>query len=426
MSIKTALTKNIRKILPAKKSQRIADFYRKSRINFLSAAYRNPAKDLKIIAITGTNGKTTTANYINAILKEAGLKTALFSTAIIEMAGKSELNNLNLTTDTTAHMQKFFTRARRNKVDYVIIEAPSQALDQHKLDKIPIYMAIMTNLTEDHIDYHKTMDVYAAAKSILFQNEPPYIILNHDDAWFEYFNQFSAGKIKVTYGQDKLADICIKQNKLYKKGTEATLVMDKKEDLEVATHLPGEFNAYNMAAAVAAASLLDINPPEIQDGLASLESLPGRFERVANSRGLDIVVDYAHTPDGLERLLKSAKAITSGRIILVFGSMGERDRTKRPIMGRIAAENADLIYVTDEENDKEPRAAIRAEIIQGMPESDKIHEVEGREQAIKQALAAAKKDDIVLVTGLGHETYRLLDGKRISWSDQDIIRQLLN
>lgn len=426
--MKKQLARLVRKALPSGAVKKIEKFYRNERLAVTSLAYGNPAKNLKVIGITGTNGKTTTTNYINEILKEAGLKTAMFSTAAIEVDGKREINDLNVTVATTAQMQKFFSRAKRAKVDYVLLEVTSHALDQHKLANVPIYMAVMTNLTQDHLDYHKTMDNYAKAKGALFAGEPKYIVLNRDDEWFSYFDQFIAGELKVSYGRDKDSSVRIKSSKLYRKGTEANLLMGE-EDLEVATSIPGEYNSYNMAAAAAAASLLDVDPPQIQDGIANLESLSGRFERVSDGLDYDIIVDYAHTPDAIEKLLKSAKEIAKGRTVLVFGSMGERDKEKRPIMGEIAAKNADLIFLTDEENDKEPNEDIRAEIFSGIKLGGgeaKTTEIADRKEAIKEAIKQAKKGDMILVTGLGHETYRLVNGERIKWSDQDVIRKILD
>jgi UDP-N-acetylmuramoyl-L-alanyl-D-glutamate--2,6-diaminopimelate ligase len=425
MSIKTTLTKTVRKVLPANAISGVENMYRTSRANLISARYGHPARQLKVIAITGTNGKTTTANYLNAILKTAGKTTSMFSTANIEIAGQQRPNDMNLTVPPVATLQKFFRDSVKAGVEYCIIEAVSQGLHQKKLLNIPIHMAIMTNLTEDHLDYHKSMDNYAAAKAILFQMKPNYIVLNHDDSRFEYFDAYPATDAKVTYGRDKSSTYHITQSKLYKRGVEATIIHDKTK-YDLATHIPGEFNIYNMAAATAAAATLGITSTDIEDGIASIQGISGRYEILDLDAPYTVVVDYAHTPDGLERLLKSAQETTKGRVILIFGSMGAgRDKAKRPKMGIIAEKNADIIFVTDEENDKESRAAIRADILAPIKDSKKVTEVDGRREAIEVALETARTGDTVLITGLGHETYRLLDGQRVKWSDQDIVRQIL-
>jgi UDP-N-acetylmuramoyl-L-alanyl-D-glutamate--2,6-diaminopimelate ligase len=425
MSIKTTLAKTARRVLPRTAIKHLETTYRTTRIKLVSARYGHPAKQLKIIAITGTNGKTTTANYLNEILKISGLKTALFSTATIEIAGERKLNDLNLTVPPVAQLQRFFRDAARAHVDYVILEATSQGLHQRKFLGVPFHMAVLTNITEDHLDYHQTMDAYAKAKALLFAAHPAYIVLNTDSAYFDLFNQYDAAKQKITYGRAKSADFHIDRSKLYPAGVE-TYAHYRDTKYELATSIPGEFNIYNMTAAAAAAALLGIDAETIADGIAELSSLPGRYEILQTKTPYTVVVDYAHTPDGLERLLKSAKETTKGRVILVFGSMGERDRPKRPIMGRIAAAHADLVFVTDEENDQEPRAQIRAEILRDIKKSPKVHEIDGRSDAIRAALETAKKGDTILITGLGHEVYRLLDGQRIHWADQEIVMDLLS
>ncbi|HMH69852.1 MAG TPA: Mur ligase family protein, partial [Candidatus Saccharimonadales bacterium] len=233
--MKQKLANGVRKVLPVGAVRVAEEAYRKGRVKLISARYGNPAKNLKVIAVTGTNGKTTTVNYINEILKEAGLKTAMFSTALIEVAGKRQLNDLNATVGTTQRMQEFFRDAKKATVDYVVLEITSHALQQHKLATVPIEVAVMTNLTQDHLDYHKTMDNYAAAKSILFQNEPKFIVLNRDDDWYDYFNQFQAGAQKITYGEHEEAEAKIEHITLYKKGSEATVVIDHQTTLELAT-----------------------------------------------------------------------------------------------------------------------------------------------------------------------------------------------
>ncbi len=430
MSIKNNLTKTARKVLPKSALVGLEKSYRKSRAKIISARYGNPARDLRVIAVTGTNGKTTTVNFLNEILKEAGYKTAMFSTANIEIAGEQTVNDTNSTTATVARLQKFFRDAKKADVEFALIEATSHALDQYKLEGVPIEMAIMTNLTQDHLDYHKTMENYAAAKAKLFEIQPRFIVLNTDDKYFDYFNKFEADEQKITYGESDLAEVKIKSFKLYKKGSEANLRIDNNVELEIATNLPGEFNIYNMTAAAAGAYLLGISLKDIQEGIANLEGVPGRFEYATPGLPFDTIVDYAHTPDALEKLLKSAKEISKNRTILVFGACGDRDREKRPIMGKIAQDLADRIIITDEENYTEDTTQIREEIISGISKkNDKlpanIQEIPDRKEAIRKALQIAGKGDIVLITGLGHEVYRVIDGEKTPWNDTQIVREIV-
>ena len=426
--MKQQLVRVTRKVLPKGAVNKLENKYRRGRVRLVRARYGNPAKNLKVIAVTGTNGKTTTLNYINEILKEAGCKTAMFTTAVIEIAGDRKINDLNATVPSTDQITRFFREAKRAKVDYTLLEVTSHALDQHKLDGVPIQMAVMTNLTQDHLDYHKTMEAYAEAKAKLFRGEPEFIVLNRDDPWFEYYDQFPAGAQKMTYGKHDEAEAKITHTKLYRKGSEATLIIDHQTKLELATALPGEFNIANMVAASAAAYLLGARVNDIIEGVANLEGVPGRFEHVPTGKDYDVVVDYAHTPDALEKFLEAAKAITKNRVILVFGATGDRDKGKRPIMGEIASRLADRIFLTDEESYNENPDKIRTAVMKGIEKAGgnaKTTEIADRREAIKKALSVAKKGDIVLITGMGHEQFRIVKGKRIPWNDANVVRESL-
>ena len=427
--MKQKVVKGIRGTLPEGMVHNVEEVYRRGRVKLVSARYGNPARDLRVIAITGTNGKTTTANYINEILKEAGLVTAMFTTAVIEVAGERHLNDLNATVGSTARMQRFFRDAKRAKVDYVVLEITSHALHQHKLATVPIEVAVMTNLTQDHLDYHKTMEGYAAAKAKLFKGEPRFIVLNRDDEWFDYFDQFQAGSQKITYGTHVESEARIDHVKLYRKGSEARVVIDHQTKLELATALPGKFNVYNMTAAASTAYILGVKRSDIVEGVANLEGVPGRYERVVEGKDYDVVVDYAHTPDALEKLLDAAKSTTKNRVILVFGACGDRDKTKRPIMGEIAAKMADRIILTDEESYNEDPEAIRRMIYEGIENATgtgKTTEIADRREAIERALSIATKGDTILVTGMGHEQFRIVNGERLPWNDGDVVRELLD
>lgn len=426
-SMKEKFVRGVRTYLPKSVTLHVEEVYRRGRIYALSARYGFPARQLRVIAVTGTNGKTTTANYLNEIFKAQGCTTAMFTTAVIEIAGLQTLNELNATVASTAHMQGFFRDAKNAGVDYVILEITSHALMQHKLDGVPIECAIMTNLTQDHLDYHGTMEAYAAAKGRLFAKRPRFIVLNHDDAWFSYYDAYDASEQKITYGTDSAAEARISQVKLYKKGSEARVMIDHQTQLELATALPGKFNVYNMTAAAAAAYLFHVDLEAITEGIANLEAIPGRFERVEVDKPYDVVVDYAHTPDALEQLLEATKSITKNRVILVFGATGDRDKGKRPIMGGIAARLADRIILTDEESYNEDPSQIRTQVMEGISDAGgeaKTEEVADRREAIKKALKIARKDDMVLITGMGHERFRIVNGERLPWNDADVVREL--
>lgn len=427
--MKQRLVKGVRSVLPSQAVHLLENVYRKTRIQLVSARYGWPARGLRVIAVTGTNGKTTTANYINEILKQAGYKTAMFTTAVIEVAGESKINDLNATVASVSRMQQFLNEARRYKVDFVILEVTSHSLHQHKLDGVPIEAAVMTNLTQDHLDYHKTMEKYAAAKGLLFARNPRYIVLNRDDDWFDYFDKYLAEEQKITYGKSEDADVRISDIKLYKKGSEATLAFDHQEKSQLATYLPGEYNVFNMAAAASICYVLGVSMSDIKNGIASLEGIPGRFERATKDEKYEVIVDYAHTPDALEKLLEATRNITKKRIILVFGACGDRDALKRPIMGKIAAKLADEIILTDEESYNEDPDKIRRDIYAGIEESkatNKTTEIADRREAIRHALNIAKKDDTILITGMGHEQFRIINGEKLPWNDTNIVREIIS
>lgn len=424
--MKTTLTRLVRHLLPARFTTRIENGYRRARIALVAAWYGNPAKKLRVIAITGTNGKTTTANFLNEILKQAGLTTGMFTTAVIELAGKRRINDLNATVASTAEMQRFFRDAYQARVDIVILEVTSHSLDQHKLDGVPIEVAIMTNLTQDHLDYHKTMENYAAAKGKLFARRPRFSVLNRDDRWFDFFATYQPRERLVTYGASSKADTQFSLQEGSAKTHQVQLSLDGTK-VTAPLHLPGAYNAANFAAAATAALLLGADARAVQRGADALHGVPGRFEYIPITAPFDAVVDYAHTPDALEKLLMAARAVTKGRVVLVFGATGDRDKGKRPIMGEIAARLADQIILTDEESYNEDPATIREQVRAGVTQgsgADKLTEIADRKVAIARALSLAKPGDTILITGMGHEQYRIVNGQRLPWNDAQVVREL--
>lgn len=389
--------------------------------------YNFPARGMTVIAITGTNGKTTTASFAASILKTAGYKVGVCTTAYFEIDGERIPNQLNATVSHPKVLQQLIKRMQRAGVTHLVLEVTSHALDQYRTWGIPTTVAVMTNLTQDHLDYHGTMERYAGSKAKLFSGSPRFIVLNHDDAWFSYFNQFGAGELKMTYGANEQAECRIVHASLKKSGSEASLNIDHQTELTLAVGLPGKFNVYNAAAAAAACYLLQLPLEAITGGIAAVEGVPGRLERVDTETPYDVIVDYAHTPDALQQVLGTMKHITKGRVILVFGACGDRDQGKRPIMGRIAAELADRIFVTDEESYGEDPVAIRRMIMDGIREGGaeaKTDEIADRREAIAKAVSTARKGDVVLLTGLGHEQFRIENGKKIPWNDAVVVKEL--
>jgi UDP-N-acetylmuramyl-tripeptide synthetase len=417
-----------RKVLPKKGIKLAEETYRKGRIYGLQARFGFPAHGMRVVAVTGTNGKTTTCCYINEVLKAAGYKTAMYTTAIIEVAGVSEPNKTHRTLPLTEQLLRFLRTAKRHKVDFIVLEVTSQALDQHKLVGIPVEIAVMTNLTQDHLDYHRTMERYAAAKARLFNNymNPDYCVLNADDQWYDFFSVESAGQV-VSYGQGIDAAQRIKGVKQSTEGSSWRLA-NGSSDLELSTHLSGEFNVYNASAAVTVGQVLGLKPSAIAKGVAALKLVPGRMESVDAGQPFTVWLDYAVTPDALQKVLQAGDRVGSGKVHIVFGATGDRDREKRPIMGKIAAEYADKIYLTNDETYTEDPEAIRQAVYEGILAADghkKAKVIADRKLAIQTAFQAAKPGDVVILAGIGHQDSRNMGGQNMPWDERQIAKGLL-
>jgi UDP-N-acetylmuramoyl-L-alanyl-D-glutamate--2,6-diaminopimelate ligase len=413
--------KLVRKLLPKQGIMAAEESYRKGRVYALQARAGFPARGLRVIAVTGTNGKTTTANYINAMLTSSGKRTAMFSTAVIEVNGESRLNRTHRTVPLTAELVSFFAQAKAAKVDFVVMEVTSQALDQHKMLGMPVEIAVMTNLTQDHLDYHKTMDSYAAAKARLFSNylKPKHVVLNRDDSWYDYFAQRSVGDI-TTYGQAEASDALISTIRLQATGSSWSLA-----DMDLQTKLPGTFNVYNASAAACVGELIGLSSEQIEQGIEALAAVPGRMEVIDEGQPFSVLVDYAHTADALENVLTAARSIAKGKVRVVFGATGDRDASKRPIMGEVSARLADMVYLTDDETYTEDGAKIRASVRAGITTTNFI-EIADRRDAIIAAFKDAKAGDVVVLAGIGHQDTRNMGGKSIEWDERAVARELLH
>ncbi len=417
-----------RKLLPKRVIQRAEASYRKGRAHTLQVAYGFPARKLRVIGVTGTNGKTTTCALINTMLKKAGYKTAMFTTAIVEMDGEQTMNTLHKTVPDTSGLLAFLKMAKQKKVDFVVLELTSHALDQHKVSGIPIEVAVMTNLTQDHLDYHGSMEAYAASKARLFNDycKPKVVVLNRDDRWYEYFYSQAVGKT-YSYGFNQQASLPISDQDLTSKGSSFKLAF-KADKLSFKTRLPGKFNLYNAAAAASVGLLLGIEPTKVAEGIHSLAAVPGRMETVDEGQNFGVIVDYAHGPDALANVLATLQEVTKGRVIAVFGATGDRDKSKRPIMGQVAAKQADLIFLTDDEVYSEDPDAIRQAVYGGIVAAggdSKTTVIPDRRQAIKAAFSHAKPGDVVLLAGIGHQDYRVMGNGKVVWDERQVARQIL-
>ncbi|AGL02986.1 UDP-N-acetylmuramoyl-L-alanyl-D-glutamate--2,6-diaminopimelate ligase [Desulfoscipio gibsoniae] len=387
--------------------------------------YKYPARKMKMVGVTGTNGKTTTTNLINAIYREHGLKTGLIGT-IHNCIGDRVLPVAH-TTPESADLQRLLAEMAGEGVNAVTMEVSSHALVLHRVGECAFDIAVFTNLTQDHLDFHGDMQQYLEAKALLFaglgqdDHKPgrKCAVVNADDPAAERI--IKACRVPViTYGLYSDADIKARDVLVTARGVAfQTLAGGEKVNLQL--RLTGKFNVYNALAAVAAGVADNIPLSTIKGALERVSGVPGRFELVDRGQPFAVVVDYAHTPDGLENVLSTAREITAGRLITVFGCGGDRDRAKRPLMGKIAAGMSDLAVVTSDNPRSEDPMAIIKDILAGVRQVDgaRYTVVPDRREAIRQAIRDAASGDVVLIAGKGHEDYQIIGNQRLHFDDRE-------
>lgn len=388
-----------------------------------------PARKMRVVGITGTNGKTTTSYITRAILRKAGYKVGLIGT--IQIMIEDEVLPIHNTTPDVVELQHTLAMMRDKGMDYVVMEVSSHALDQNRVAGIEFDTAVFTNLTQDHLDYHKTLENYMLAKAKLFDHvsEPgckqgKTAVVNIDDA--AGATMLAHAKCQhLTYAIEKEADLRATDILVHANGAEFVLHHESFGEMALKLHITGIFNVYNVMSAVGAALAEHIDAAVIKEALEAFTAVPGRFELVKAGQDFSIIVDYAHTPDGVENVLKTARKIAKKRIIAVFGCGGDRDRTKRPIMGRLAAELADVVIATSDNPRTEDPAFILSQVEEGVDEAigTKHHElIVDRRHAIYRAIEMAETDDIVVILGKGHENYQILKDKTIHFDDKEEAR----
>jgi UDP-N-acetylmuramoyl-L-alanyl-D-glutamate--2,6-diaminopimelate ligase len=391
-----------------------------------------PARGMNIIGVTGTDGKSTTATMIATVLRSSGKKVAVMTTIATDYGdGAGEQTNPDhMTTPSAKVLINSLKRVRAAQVDWLVLETSSHALAQHRVFGVPYSVAVFTNLSHEHLDYHKTFERYRDAKRMLFKNVSRNSkglqtgIVNADDPVADYFISDSINVI--TYGIDK-GDLRAQDIKLHSGGSRYRLDAEGKQ-YRIDCHVPGRFNVYNSLAAVATGKLLGLTKAEIEKGIASLRGVAGRMNVIESPKGFHVYIDYAVTPAALENVLKTVKETTKGSVRVVFGATGDRDKKKRPIMGRIAAELADNIYLTDDETHSEDPAAIRTEVYEGIVQAggaDKCQEFDDRGNAIRAALNDSVSGDSVILAGLGHQTTRNMNDIDEPWSDTEFVKNSL-
>jgi UDP-N-acetylmuramoyl-L-alanyl-D-glutamate--2,6-diaminopimelate ligase len=410
---------------------------RKALAHLAAKFYDNPSRKVKLIGVTGTNGKTTTVYLIESILKKAGYKVGIIGTVGSRINGKDL--NTSLTTPESLDLQALFAEMVNEGVTHVVMEVSSHALALERVAGCDFDIAIFTNLTHDHLDFHKTREEYLAIKKKLFETLKPegIAIVNVDDPASRHFIEVVRGEV-VTYGvsQAKHELRSTRDNEFDTRVLSFVVKEDrmvlKINSIEIRTPLIGIPNVYNIVAAFQCCLSLGIQQMVIKKGVEALKGVPGRFERVDCGQPFKAVVDFAHSPDSLQKLLETYQPLTKGRIILVFGCPGERDKDKRPVMGKIAAAIADYTIVTTDDPHGEEPESIAKQVAEGIQASgdpeirEKYAVIIDRRMAIEKALKMARKGDTLLIAGRGHEKFQDFSGKKIAIDDVAVVKQILN
>lgn len=385
--------------------------------------YGQPTHNLHLIGVTGTNGKTSTTHLIEKILQNNSLATGLIGTMYIKI-GDEQLSVKNTTPESLTLQKTFGTMVERG-VSHAIMEVSSHALHMGRVHGCDYDVAVFTNLTQDHLDYHQTMDSYRAAKGLLFsqlgnkfvQNKPKTAVLNGDDSASSEFMKMTAAHV-LTYGIDSECDVMAKNIAMSPSGTSFDLVTPHGRE-KVNMKLIGKFSIYNALAAAAASLASNVPLSIIAATLGEIEGVRGRFEVVDGGQDFSVIVDYAHTPDSLENVLSTVKQFVLGKTFVVVGCGGDRDRTKRKIMAQIAVKYADEPIFTSDNPRSEDPVAILNEMEDGV-RGEYYHSIENREKAICFAVANAKPGDVILIAGKGHETYQQIGTQIFDFDDREV------
>lgn len=397
----------------------------KSRIAYTlmcSNFYDNPSEKLKMIGITGTNGKTSISFLIKSILEHCGHKVGLIGT-VANYVGDTEYPS-NLTTPEPLELQEMFNKMAKENCEYCVMEVSSQALEQGRVAGCNFEVGVFTNLTQDHLDYHGSMENYKAAKHILFENSEKSVI-NMDDEVYQYMIGNTNCLVQTYSIKNDSANFTAKNVKLRDDGVSYELVGEGVIG-RVNLNIPGEFSVYNSMAAAIACIEAGMKFEDVIDALGQTGGVKGRMETVDIGKDFTVIIDYAHSPDGLKNIISAARAVYKNKIITVFGCGGDRDKTKRPIMGKVVGDMSDVAIVTSDNPRSEDPDLIVDDILQGMKNVNaKVIPIVDRKEAIEKALKIAKSGDVVLLAGKGHETYQVISTGKIHFDEREIIADIL-
>lgn len=388
--------------------------------------YENPSKKIELIGVTGTNGKTSVATFLKDILSQDDKCGFIGTTGIFD--GRDNYLNKN-TTPNNIEIQKSLNNMVGNDCKYCAMEVSSHALALKRVENLKYKIGIFTNLTEDHLDFHKTFENYRKAKESLFYMTTSANIINIDDVNGRIILD-NIKELKVpyyTYGINYKSTFTAKNVKLYEDKTVFTLLGPKNFETKVTLNMVGQFTVYNCLAVICACYVLGMDINEIVNRISKLKGVAGRFEMVENNKNIHVFVDYAHTPDALDNVLKSIKSFARGRIITVFGCGGNREKEKRPLMGKIAQKYSDLAIITsDNPRYEEPNEIIKDILIGIDKNKENYIVIVDRKDAIKEAIQRAKEGDIVLIAGKGHENYQIIRDEIVEFDDKLISKEILS
>lgn len=387
--------------------------------------YNHPSQRFDVIGVTGTNGKTSITTFLNEILTSADNKVGLIGTIKIS-DGDKEIES-NSTTPESRDLQDYFDQMINNGCKYCAMEVSSHALALNRVAQTKYKVGVFTNLTPDHLDFHKDLEDYRNAKEKLFYMTTNANVINIDDEGGKviYKNIKNLDTKYYTYAIDHEADFMAKDIKIEARGVSYKLVTPTYEE-DIFVPVPGKFTVYNTLAVIAACYALEIPKEIVLNGLKNTGGVAGRFEAISNETGISVIVDYAHTPDALENVIKTAREFVKNRIITVFGCGGDRDTTKRPLMGNIAQKLSDICIVTSDNPRTEDPELIINDILEGLDKSKENYKVViDRKEAIKEAIEIAQKGDVILIAGKGHENYQIIGKVKHHFDDKEIANEFL-
>lgn len=422
----------VKKLIPTKLFKKVEPYGHWAEAILANVVYGFPARKLRVIGVTGTDGKTTTSTLITAMLRDSGYKVGMMTTISLDLGDGPVPNPTRLTTVTSFSLQRGLKKLSKAGVDWVVLETTSHALAQHRVWGVPYSVVAMTNITHEHLDYHGTFEDYRDAKKRLFElcntNKKGLRIgiANADDESGEIFAKAIENPIR--YGVKK-GDVRAVKTTTTTTGSTIQAHTPKGE-LNLKVNLPGSFNVYNALAAAAVGQAVGLSNEQVEKGIASLDAVEGRMTTIDEGQKFSVIVDYAHTPVSFEKIFNEIKPVTKGRMIVVFGSAGRRDEAKRPLQGEVAGRLCDIVVVTEEDDRDQDGEQILNQIAEGSERAGKTRNkdlflIHDRARAIEKAIQLAKPDDTVLLLGKGHETSILGNFGKRDWNEFEAARNAL-